>query len=85
MRVRPGIVGEHASDDDPVLGEEGERSLEEADDRKRALVCVDLAVGEPRVVVDDGMHEVVADGARMEAVVRVRSPVMRWPGLRKRA
>jgi hypothetical protein len=44
-----------------VLGEEGERPLEEAGDGRCFLVVVELDVGESRVVVDDGVREVVAD------------------------
>jgi hypothetical protein len=44
-----------------MSGEEGKRSFEEGDGGRGALVCVDLGVGETRVIVDDRMHEVVAD------------------------
>src|SRR5262249_29711131 len=54
------IVGHPPPHFDAVPGEVGEGALEKVDDGVGALVGVDLGVGEPRVVVDDGVHEVVA-------------------------
>ena len=44
-----------------MLGEEGERALDEAGDGCCSLVLVELDVGEPGVVVDDRVRVVVAD------------------------
>ena len=44
-----------------MLGVEGERPLEEAGHCRCPLVGVELDVGEPGVVVDDGVFVVVAD------------------------
>ena len=51
-----------------MLGEEGERPLDEAGDGRGAFVVVELDVGEPRMVVDDSVRVVVADpGADADA------------------
>ena len=39
---------------------EGEGALEGACGRGRSLIVVDLLVGEARVIVDDGVHDVEA-------------------------
>ncbi len=39
---------------------EGEGALEEACGRGRTLIVVDLLVGEARVIVDEGVHDVEA-------------------------
>jgi hypothetical protein len=44
-----------------VALEEGECSLDEAGNGGRPLVVVELDIGEPGVVVDDRVREVVAD------------------------
>src|SRR5437762_1757409 len=59
--VAEAVVGHQALGDDPVLGEEGERALDERGYRLGFLVVVELDVGEPRVVVDDRVRVVVAD------------------------
>jgi len=59
-RVGPGIVGHQPADGDAVGGIEGERALEKAGDGACPLVRVDLGVGEPRVVVDQRVHDVHA-------------------------
>jgi hypothetical protein len=43
-----------------VGAKEGDRPLHEADDGLRALVSVKLGVGEPGVVVDDRVGELIA-------------------------
>jgi hypothetical protein len=49
-----------------VLGEEGERTLDEGGHSRRPLIVQELDVGQARVVVDDRVREVVADaGARV--------------------
>jgi len=53
LDVAEAVVGHQPLRDDPVLGEEGERAFDEGGHRRRALVVVELDVGEPRVVVDD--------------------------------
>src|SRR5439155_22223766 len=55
-----GVVGHQPLGDDPVLGVEGEDALEEGGHGCCFLVGVDLGVGEPGVVVDECVHEVVA-------------------------
>src|SRR4029450_11032946 len=47
--------------DDPVFGEEGERAFDEAGHRQRLLVVMELDVGEPGMVVDDRVREVITD------------------------
>jgi hypothetical protein len=37
-----------------VCGIEGEPALDEAGDREGSFVAVELTVGEPRVVIDEG-------------------------------
>jgi hypothetical protein len=54
------VVGEHPLDRDPALGEEAEGSGHEPRGGLLALVGQDLGVGEPRAVVDRGVHEIVA-------------------------
>jgi hypothetical protein len=44
-----------------VCGIEGEPALDEAGDREGSFVAVELAVGEPRVVIDEGVHPLIAD------------------------
>ena len=56
-----------------MLGEEGERPLDEGGDGGRAVVVEELGVAEAAVVVDDRVRVVVADplfllGARAVAV-----------------
>jgi hypothetical protein len=73
VRVRPGVVGAQAPHADAVRGVEGQRTLDEADDGRCPLVAVEFTVGEPRVVVDDRVHPLVADtdpllGPRAEAI-----------------
>jgi hypothetical protein len=56
----------------PCSAEEGEGSFDEAGHGLGLLVGVELDVGEPRVVVDDRVREVVADprlGAHPAAAV----------------
>ena len=58
---------------------EGEPALEEGGDGRRPFVWVELAVGEPRVIVDERVHELVADphpllGARHVPVAGDRVP-----------
>jgi hypothetical protein len=54
------VVGEYASDVDPGTDIEVERSLEEGDRCRPALVGTDLRIGEARVVVDRDMNELPA-------------------------
>ncbi len=61
LDVAEAVVGHQPLRDDPVLGEEGERPLDEAGDGRGFLVVVQLDVGEPGVVVDDRVRVVVAD------------------------
>jgi hypothetical protein len=53
LDVAEAVVRHEPLDADAVLGEEGERPFDEAGDRRRPLVVVELDVDEPRVVVDD--------------------------------
>ena len=55
------VVGHQPPGCDPVALEPGQRALDERRHRRRPLVCVQLDVGEPRVVVDDRVGEVLAD------------------------
>jgi hypothetical protein len=50
-----------------VAGEEGERAAEEADRCRGFLVGEDFDVGEPAVVVDRDVDELVADGVAASA------------------
>ena len=59
--VVPGVVGHHALGDDAVPGVPGERALGKRDDGVCALVGMQLAVGQARVVVDDRVGVLVAD------------------------
>src|SRR5436190_7396419 len=59
--VAEAVVGHQPLADDLVAFEEGERPPDEAGDRFGFLVVVELDVGEPRVVVDDRVREVVSD------------------------
>jgi hypothetical protein len=45
----------------PWGGVEGEAALDEGGDRRGALIGVEFAVGQPRVVVDERVHPLVAD------------------------
>jgi len=58
LDVDPGVVGHQPLRDDPVPGEVGERSFEEAGHGHGTLIGMDLGVGEPGVIVDDRMHVV---------------------------
>ena len=58
--VGPGVIRHQPPRCDPVLGVEAERTIEEAGDRRRFGVAVDLDIGEPGVVVDDRVHDVDA-------------------------
>jgi hypothetical protein len=81
--VLPGIAGHQPFRADAVGGVEDEGTLEVAEDRCCSLISVDLDVGEPRVVIDDRVHDV--DPVLVPRSWLERSPVTRWPGLRKRA
>ena len=59
--VAPGIVGLDPLGLDPECGEERERALDKARDGLAALVAMQLGVGDPRVVIDDRVGELVAD------------------------
>ena len=61
LDVAEAVVGHQPTRDDPMLREEGERPLDESGDGRGLLVGVELDVGEPRMVVDDRVREVVAD------------------------
>src|SRR5207253_3161841 len=63
------IVGHHPLDPDAVLGEPGDRALEERDRAARVEVVEHLGVGEPRVVVDSANPSASAISA---AVIRNR-------------
>jgi hypothetical protein len=61
LDVAEAVVGHQPLRDDALLGEEDERALDEAGDRRCLLVGVELDVGEAGVVVDDRVREVVAE------------------------
>src|SRR6266536_2403822 len=61
LDVAEAVVGHQPLRHDPVLSVEGERALEEAGHRRGSLVVVELDEGEPGMVVDDRVREVVAD------------------------
>jgi hypothetical protein len=61
VAVDEGVVGEQPFWLDPVLGEVRQCALDEAGDRVRPLVWVQLAVGVAGVVVDDRVHPLVPD------------------------
>jgi hypothetical protein len=63
MHVDEGVVGHHRlGRREPELGEPGDRSLEGARVGVGVLSRMQLEVSEPRVVVDDDVEVVVADG-----------------------
>jgi hypothetical protein len=51
--VGPGAVGHQPPGGDAVAGKPGKRALHEGGDGRGALVGQQLAVGEPRVIVDE--------------------------------
>ena len=55
------VVGEQSFRPDAVICLEGKAALDEGGHRRRPLVAVELAVGEPRVVVDERVHPFLAD------------------------
>src|SRR4051794_24688972 len=59
--VGPGVVADQPLRLDSLAGEEGECTLDEADDGAGAFIAVQFGVGEPGMVVDDGVHELPAD------------------------
>ena len=59
--VSPCIVGEDASDRDPMASLEREGTFHERDDRAVALVWVELAEGEPGMVIDGCVGVVLAE------------------------
>jgi len=61
LDVAEAVAGHQPLRGDPVFGIEGERAFDEAGDRCRPLVCVELDVGQSRVVVDDCVRVVAAD------------------------
>jgi hypothetical protein len=74
-------VGHHSSDRDAVAGEPGQGALDERNHGRTALVGEQLAVGQPRMVVDDGVEVVVAE--RVGALKPGRASIARdgvtWP------
>jgi hypothetical protein len=75
------VAGEQPFWLDAVGCVEGEPALDKGGDRNGAFVAVELAVGEPRVVIDEGVHPLIADthpllGAGDVAVAR---DGMTWP------
>ena len=82
--VAPGAVGHQPPGGDAVLGEPGQRALDERGDGVGAFVGEQLAVGQAAVVVDDGVEVVVAERVAtcLRTVLR-RSPVTAWPGAPK--
>src|SRR5438105_15071276 len=60
-RVRPGVVAEQPLRLDSVAGVEGERAFDEAGHGRGTLIRVQLAVGEPGMIIDERMHPFVAD------------------------
>ena len=75
------IVGHQPFDLDPVGGDVGDGSAEEADRRHGLLVGEHLDVGEPGRVIDADAHVLPADCARRMAgaACRCRLPVIRCP------
>jgi hypothetical protein len=59
--VAPRVVGEDASDRDPVASVEREGTFHERDDRPGALVGVELAEREPGMVIDGCVSVVLAE------------------------
>jgi len=62
--VGEGIVGHQPLGDDAVVCEEVQRATGKRGDGGCLLVVVDLAVGQPRAVIDDRVHELPANPAR---------------------
>src|SRR5437899_1346061 len=88
LRVAPSVVAHQPLRAHAVLGVESERTLAEAGDGLRLRVGQHLGVGEPGVVVDDGVHDVVADLApfllrRASAVAGDRVPRLGEAGERR--
>jgi len=63
LDVAPGVVAHQPPRLDALLGEGGERPLDEASDRLGLGVGEHLGVGEAGVVVDERVHDVVAEPA----------------------
>ncbi len=82
---RQGVVARAAAYAGCRGGEEGGATLDESGHRQGSLVGVELAVGEPGVVVDKRVHELVADPHPLLSARQCRSPVRAWPGRLKRA
>jgi hypothetical protein len=61
LDVAEAVVGHQPFRIDAVFAVEGERAFDEGGYGLGLLVIVELDVGEPRVVVDDRVREVVAD------------------------
>lgn len=83
--VGPGVVGLPALDRDAVAGKERDRALGKAQDGGGLLVGVQLGVGQPAVIIDRAMSELVADalallGAGAVAVAGDRVAGPREPG-----
>jgi hypothetical protein len=57
--ARP-VVGQHALDRDPSLGEEPDRSCHERRSGLLAFIDQDLDVGQARTIIDRGVDEVIA-------------------------
>jgi len=55
--VAAAVVGQHAFDGHPSCGEPGDGSSEHAGCGGGGLVVMDLGVGDPRVVVEDGVNK----------------------------
>jgi hypothetical protein len=61
LDVAEAVIRHQSLRGDPVLGEEDKGTLDERGDGLGFLVIVELDVGEPGVVVDDRVREVVTD------------------------
>ena len=59
--VAAAVVGQHALDGDTVLGEPGDRVLEDLGRGLLGFVVVGLDVGNPGVVIDDRVQVAGAD------------------------
>jgi hypothetical protein len=55
--VAAAVVGENSLNDHPALGKPGHGTTEDSSGRLFGFVVVDLDVGDPGVVIDDGVDE----------------------------
>lgn len=75
VTVGNGVVGQDPLDGDAMAGEEGAGSAQEPRAGRGALIAQHLGIRQPGVVVDSGVHIVVADPVATVAIL-VAGPVL---------